>query len=207
MEFGYARVSSRDQNEERQLLSLKRQGVEPGRIYVDKQSGKNFDRPQYQRLLRVLRSGDVLHVASLDRLGRDYKDVIEQWRILTKERHVDINVLDMPLLDTRKSKNLLGTFIADLVLQVLSFVAQNERENIRKRQAEGIAAALARGVKFGRREQPVPDSFAECCRLWEAGLVSVSEGARKCSMKTSTFYFKARTQLARRMEAYNGSEA
>lgn len=207
MEFGYARVSSRDQNEERQLLSLKRQGVELGRIYVDKQSGKDFDRPQYQRLLRVLHPGDVLHVASLDRLGRDYKDVIEQWRILTKERHVDINVLDMPLLDTRKSKNLLGTFIADLVLQVLSFVAQNERENIRKRQAEGIAAALARGVKFGRREQPVPGTFAECCRLWEAGLVSVSEGARKCSMKTSTFYFKARTQLNRRLEANNGSEA
>ena len=164
--YGYIRVSSRDQNEDRQLIALRGKGVPDNRIYMDKQSGKDFDRPKYKRLVRRLRHGDLLYLLSIDRLGRNYREIQEQWRLLTQEKGVDICVLDMPLLDTRQGKDLMGTFIADLVLQILSFVAQNERENIRKRQAEGIAAAKARGVKFGRPPIPVPDNFYAVHKAW-----------------------------------------
>ena len=157
--YGYIRVSSRDQNEDRQLIALHGKGVEDRFIYMDKVSGKDFNRPQYKKLVKKLKPGDLLYIQSIDRLGRNYEEVQNQWRILTKEKNVDICVIDMPLLDTRQGKDLMGTFIADLVLQILSFVAQNEREFIRKRQAEGIAAAKAKGVKFGRPPIPLPDNF------------------------------------------------
>ena len=189
--YGYIRVSSTDQNESRQRIALEQHGIEPGRIFMDKMSGKDFQRPQYQQLVQSLAAGDLLCIQSIDRLGRNYEEILEQWRILTKEKHVDILVLDMPLLDTRRDQNLLGTFIADLILQVLSFVAQNERENIRKRQAEGIAAARLRGVKFGRRANPLPDNFMENYELWQNGRISGLEAARRCLMPSSTFYRKA----------------
>ena len=157
--YGYVRVSSRDQNEDRQLIALRGKGVEDRFIYMDKVSGKDFNRPQYKKLVKKLKPGDLLYIQSIDRLGRNYEELQNQWRILTKEKNVDICVIDMPLLDTRQGKYLMGTFIADLVLQILSFVAQNEREFIRKRQAEGIAAAKAKGVKFGRPPIPLPDNF------------------------------------------------
>ena len=189
--YGYIRVSSTDQNESRQRIALEQQGIPSGHIFMDKMSGKDFQRPQYQAMLRKLRSGDLLCVVSIDRLGRNYEEILEQWRVLTKEKHVDILVLDMPMLDTRRDKNLLGTFIADLVLQVLSFVAQNERENIRSRQAEGIAAAKQRGVRCGREIKPLPDNFLENCALWRNGQISGLEAARRCRMPQSTFYRKA----------------
>ena len=157
--YGYVRVSSIDQNEDRQMIEMQKIGVPEANIFMDKQSGKNFDRPAYKRLIRKMKEGDLLYIMSIDRLGRNYVDIQEQWRYLTKEKKVDVSILDMPLLDTRNGKDLMGTFLADIVLQVLSFVAQNERENIRKRQAEGIAAAKARGVQFGRPEKPIPDNF------------------------------------------------
>lgn len=157
--YGYIRVSSRDQNEERQLIALHGKGVENRLIYMDKVSGKDFNRPQYKKLVKKLKPGDLFYIQSIDRLGRNYEELQNQWRILSKEKNVDICVIDMPLLDTRQGKDLMGTFIADLVLQILSFVAQNEREFIRKRQAEGIAAAKAKGVKFGRPPIPLPDNF------------------------------------------------
>ena len=169
--YGYIRVSSTDQNESRQRIALEQQGISSGHIFMDKMSGKDFQRPQYQAMLKKLRPGDQLCVTSIDRLGRNYEEILEQWRVLTKEKRVDILVLDMPLLDTRRDKNLLGTFIADLVLQVLSFVAQNERESIRTRQAEGIAAARQRGVRFGREIKPLPDNFPENCALWLNGQI------------------------------------
>lgn len=190
-QYGYIRVSSTDQNEARQKIALDKQGIAPENIFIDKQSGKDFNRPQYQAMLKKLKKGDLLCVQSIDRLGRNYEEILEQWRVLTKQKQVDIFVLDMPLLDTRKEKNLLGTFIADLVLQVLSFVSQNERENIRKRQAEGIVAAKKRGVKFGRKEAPLPDNFAEICLMWKAGIITPFAAAQKCSMRLSTFYRKA----------------
>ena len=159
MEYGYIRVSTREQNEDRQVIALTEWGVDVKRIYLDKQSGKDFERPQYRRLLRKLKSGDALIVKSIDRLGRNYDEILEQWRIITKEKHADIVVLDMPLLDTRTNRDLTGTLIADIVLQLLSYVAQTEREFIRQRQAEGIAAAKARGVRFGRPSLPVPEAF------------------------------------------------
>lgn len=189
--YGYIRVSSMDQNESRQRIALERQGIPSGHIFMDKMSGKDFQRPQYQAMLKKLRSGDQLYVTSIDRLGRNYEEILEQWRIITKEKRVDIIVLDMPLLDTRRDKNLLGTFIADLVLQVLSFAAQNERENIRSRQAQGIAAAKQRGVHFGREVKPLPDNFLENCDLWLNGRISGLEAARRCRMPSSTFYRKA----------------
>ncbi len=189
--YGYIRVSSTDQNESRQRIALEQQGIPSGHIFMDKMSGKNFQRPQYQAMLKKLRPGDQLCVTSIDRLGRNYEEIQEQWRLLTKEKQVDICVLDMPLLDTRREKNLLGTFIADLVLQVLSFVAQNERENIRSRQAQGIAAAKQRGVRFGREVKPLPDNFLENCDLWLTGHISGLEAARRCRMPSSTFYRKA----------------
>ena len=164
--YGYIRVSSHDQNEDRQRIALSKQQIPNKFIYMDKQSGKNFNRPAYRRMVRKFRPGDLLYILSIDRLGRNYEEIQKEWRILTKEIGIDICVIDMPLLDTRQGKDLMGTFIADLVLQILSFVAQSERENIRKRQAEGIAAAKARGVKFGRPEKPLPPEFHDLHRAW-----------------------------------------
>ena len=166
-EYGYVRVSSTDQNEERQLIVMNERRVLPGNVYIDKQSGKDFERPQYKKMLKRLKAGDLLYILSIDRLGRNYKEIQNQWRILTKEIGAYICVIDMPLLDTHNGKDLIGTFIADLVLQILSFVAQSERENIRKRQAQGIAAAKKRGVRFGRPEKPMPEGFAETVKLWK----------------------------------------
>lgn len=190
--FGYARVSSKEQNETRQLIALAEMDVPQDNIYVDKQSGKDFNRPQYSRMMDRLRSGDLLYIKSIDRLGRDYEEIQDQWRLLTKERGVDIVVLDMPLLDTRRGKDLLGTFLSDIVLQVLSFVAENERQSIRQRQAEGIAAAKARGVRFGRPPDPLPDNYEEVRESWISGNLSISEAADMCGMARSTFYNKAK---------------
>ena len=190
--FGYMRVSTREQNEERQRLALLEMGVPKERIYMDKQSGKDFDRPQYRRLLRDLNKNSVLFVKSIDRLGRDYADLNEQWRIITKEKEADIVVIDMPILDTRREKNLLGTLISDIVLALLSYAAENERANIRQRQAEGIAAAKARGVKFGRPEIIVPDNFYEIYKKWRKKEVSVKEAAKACNLAKSTFFDKVR---------------
>lgn len=189
--YGYVRVSSREQNEDRQRIALRDAGVPSHHIYHDKQSGKDFERPQYQKLLRKLRRDDVLVVKSIDRLGRNYAEILDQWRLLTKERGVDIVVLDMPLLDTRRGKDLIGTFLADIVLQVLSFVAENERNNIRQRQAEGIAAAKARGVRFGRPPKPLPEKFAVVCKDWQDGKITGVEAARRCGMPLSTFCYRA----------------
>ena len=189
--YGYIRVSSSDQNEERQRIALRNAGVPERRVYLDKQSGKDFDRPQYRRLVRKLKPGDLLYILSIDRLGRNYKEIQEQWRLLTKERDVDICVLDMPLLDTRQGRDLLGTFIADLVLQILSFVAESERANIRKRQAEGIAAAKARGVKFGRPTKAVPANFFAVHQAWRGKEITLKQAAEACSMPPGTFYAKA----------------
>ena len=190
--YGYIRVSSRDQNEDRQRVAMAEKEIPPENLYVDKQSGKDFQRPQYQKLLRRLRAGDLLYVLSIDRLGRNYEEIQQQWRVLTKDIGIDICVLDMPLLDTRQGKDLLGTFIADLVLQILSFVAQSERENIRKRQAEGIAAAKARGVVFGRPAKAAPDDFAEIVGAWKGGRQTFREALERCGMSESTFYRRLR---------------
>ena len=190
MRYGYVRVSGKDQNEERQLFAMRAKAVEKKRIYIDRQSGKDFNRPQYRRLVNRLRAGDILYVLSIDRLGRNYQEIQEQWRILTKEIGIDICVLDMPLLDTTKGKDLMGTFIADLTLQILSFVAQNERENIRKRQAEGIAAARERGIRFGRPSLAAPCDFDAIVRQWESGRISMEEIREQCGMSRATFYRK-----------------
>lgn len=187
MIYGYIRVSTREQNEDRQVIALEEVGVAGTQIFMDKQSGKDFDRPQYKRLIRRLRRDDLLYIKSIDRLGRNYCEILEQWRVLTKEKGVDIVVLDMPLLDTRRGKDLMGTFLSDIVLQVLSFVAENERTNIRQRQAEGIAAAKARGVRFGRPQKPLPDNFHECYQRWKSGDVTCSVAAKECGMPLSTF--------------------
>lgn len=192
MIYGYIRVSSTDQNEGRQRLAMTARGVPEKNQYMDKQSGKDFDRPAYRRMLSRLRAGDLLYVLSIDRLGRNYAEIQRQWRILTQELLVDICVIDMPLLDTRNGKDLMGTFISDLVLQILSFVAQNERESIRRRQAEGIAAAQARGVRFGRPPLPLPDNFYITYQLWRRKKISLARAARACGMPTGTFYGKAR---------------
>ena len=191
VEFGYIRVSSRDQNEERQRIALELQGVDEVNTYMDKQSGKDFNRPAYKKMLRRMHTGDLLYIASIDRLGRNYEEIQNQWRILTKEKKIDIVVLDMPLLDTRRGKDLMGTFIADLVLQILSFVAQSERENIKKRQAEGIAAAKARGVKFGRPPREMPGNFGEMAAKWHSGEISATAAARACGLPGSTFRYRA----------------
>mgnify|MGYP003311326027 FL=1 len=190
--YGYARVSSTDQNEERQMVALAEAGVSEKKIYMDKQSGKSFDRPQYKKLVKKLKSGDLLYVLSIDRLGRNYEEIQNQWRVITKEIGADICVLDMPLLDTRQGKDLMGTFIADLVLQILSFVAQSERENIKKRQEQGIAAAKAKGVRFGRPEIPVPDNFDKLVKDWEKKRISFEEILKLCNMSEATFYRKLR---------------
>lgn len=189
--YGYIRVSSRDQNEERQFIALQSKGVKKSCIYIDKKSGKDFDRPQYKKLIKKLKPGDLLMIQSIDRLGRNYEEVQNQWRFLTKEKEVDICVIDMPLLDTRQGKDLLGTFIADIVLQILSFVAQNEREYIRKRQAEGIAAAKTRGVKFGRTPIPLPDNFHAIHKAWRTKKLTLKQAAEACNMPVGTFYDKA----------------
>ena len=192
MVYGYIRVSSTDQNEDRQLIALYGKGVPDERIYMDKQSGKDFKRPQYRRMVRKMKKDDLLYIKSIDRLGRNYKEIQEQWSILTKDKGIDICMVDMPLLDTRQCKDLMGTFIADLVLQILSFVAENERANIRQRQAEGIAAAKARGVKFGRPPVPLPENFYAVHQAWRGGKLPLREAAQKCGMPVSTFYAKAR---------------
>ena len=189
--YGYIRVSSTDQNEDRQRIALQEKAVPRHNIFMDKQSGKDFDRPQYKRLVRRLREGDLLYVLSIDRLGRNYAEIQNQWRILTKEIRVDICVIDMPLLDTRNGKDLMGTFIADLVLQILSFVAQSERENIRKRQEQGIAAAKARGVRIGRPPRPLPENYPSAYHRWKAGAITGTAAAKECGMPLSTFRYRA----------------
>ena len=189
--YGYMRVSSKEQNEDRQKIALTDMGVPENNIYMDKQSGKDFERTQYKRLLRKLNENSVLYIKSIDRLGRNYGELNEQWRIITKEKKADIVVIDMPLLDTRREKNLLGTFISDVVLALLSYVAENERTNIKQRQAEGIAAAKARGVKFGRPPLPIPQNFYQMHKDWRAGKITIEEAAKACNMCPKTFYSKA----------------
>lgn len=189
--YGYMRVSSKEQNEDRQKIALTEMGVPENNIYMDKQSGKDFERTQYKRLLRKLDENSVLYIKSIDRLGRNYGELNEQWRIITKEKKADIVVIDMPLLDTRREKNLLGTFISDVVLALLSYVAENERTNIKQRQAEGIAATKARGVKFGRPPLPIPENFYQMHKDWRAGKITIEEAAKACNMCPKTFYSKA----------------
>ena len=190
--YGYCRVSSKDQNEDRQMIAMSDMHVPIEHIFIDKQSGKDFERPQYQNLLRLLQQDDLLYIKSIDRLGRNYEEIIEQWRIISKEKQADIVVMDMPLLDTRKGKDLMGTFLSDIVLQVLSFVAENERGNIRQRQAEGIAAAKARGVKFGRPAAPLPGNFSDVYQRWMAGKLTNEAAAKECGMPVSSFRYRAK---------------
>ena len=190
--YGYIRVSSRDQNEDRQRRAFQELAIPAKNIFMDKQSGKDFDRPSYKRMVRRMKKDDLLYIKSIDRLGRNYEEILEQWRILTKEKGIDIVVLDMSLLDTRRGKDLMGTFLSDIVLQVLSFVAENERTSIRQRQAEGIAAAKAKGVKFGRPALPYPDNFREIHRNWRRKKITLSQAADACGMPVGTFYGKAR---------------
>lgn len=189
--YGYVRVSTRDQNEERQLIALLELQVPKKNIFIDKQSGKDFERPRYKKLLRRMKKDDLLYIKSIDRLGRNYNEIQEQWRILTKDKGVDIVVLDMPLLDTRRGKDLMGTFLSDIVLQVLSFVAENERMNIRQRQAEGIAAAKAKGVRFGRAPKPLPENFHAVYQRWKRGEITGTAAAKECGMPLSTFRYRA----------------
>ena len=191
MIYGYVRVSTREQNEERQIIALRAVSVPEENIFLDKQSGKDFQRPQYQKLVKKLKPDDLLYIKSIDRLGRNYGEILEQWRLLTKGRRVDIVVLDMPLLDTRRGKDLMGTFLSDIVLQVLSFVAENEHTNIRQGQAEGIAAAKARGVKFGRPPIPLPDNFHAVHKAWRAKQLTLDQAAAACHLPRGTFYAKA----------------
>ena len=190
--YGYIRVSTREQNEDRQVIALHEVGVPEKNIYMDKQSGKDFNRLQYKKLLRKMKKDDLLCIKSIDRLGRNYNEIQEQWRILTKEKAVDIVVLDMPLLDTRRGKDLMGTFLSDIVLQVLSFVAENERVNIRQRQAEGIAAAKAKGVRFGRAPKPLPPNFHTVYQRWKHGEITGTAAAKECKMPLSTFRYRAK---------------
>lgn len=198
--YGYVRVSSTDQNEDRQIVALKENFVSFNNIFVDKQSGKSFDRPQYKNLMKKLKCGDLLYILSIDRLGRNYEEIQNQWRILTKEKNIDICVIDMPLLDTRRGKDLMGTFIADLVLQILSFVAQSERENIKKRQEQGIAAAKARGVRFGRPEKAFPENFERVVESWKNKEIALKEVLNECDMSEATFYRRLKEyKLSRQM--------
>ena len=192
MTYGYARVSTREQKEDRQLIALEEAGVRRPALYIDKQSGKDFKRPEYQKMLQRLKKDDLLCIKSIDRLGRSYGEILEQWRMLTSEKGVDIVVLDMPLLDTRRGKDLMGTFLSDIVLQVLSFVAENERASIRQRQAEGIAAAKERGVHFGRPVVPVADNFSAIVLAWESGLLSFDDALEQSGLSYSTFYRRLR---------------
>jgi len=196
-EYGYGRVSTKEQNEDRQIIAFQRMNVAAEHIFIDKQSGKDFERPMYQKLFHKLKKDDLLYIKSIDRLGRNYEEIIEQWRILTREKKIDIVVLDMPLLDTRRGKDLMGTFLSDIVLQVLSFVAENERKNIRQRQKEGIEAAKRRGVCFGRPTKPLPENFGEVYEMWVAKKVTGTEAAKQCNMPYTTFYRKARNLIAK----------
>lgn len=191
MTYGYARVSTVYQNEDRQLSALKKEGVLKKNIYVDKKSGKDFDRPKFLKLLNIVKSGDLIIIKSIDRLGRNYKEIQNMWRIITKEKDVDIYVIDMPLLDTRCGKDLIGTFISDLVLQLLSFVAENERINIKSRQSEGIILAKQRGVRFGRPPKEVPSIFNDIVTKWKLGEITGTQAAKLCNMPLSTFRYKA----------------
>ena len=184
-------MSTRDQNEDRQLIAMRELSIPEKNVFLDKQSGKDFERPQYKKLVRRLKPDDLLYIKSIDRLGRNYGEILEQWRILTKEKGIDIVVLDMPLLDTRRGKDLMGTFLSDIVLQVLSFVAENERTNIRQRQAEGIAAAKTRGVRFGRPPKPLPENYHSAYQRWKSGAITGTVAARECSMPLSTFRYRA----------------
>lgn len=190
--YGYIRVSTRDQNEDRQLIALRELQIPEKNIFLDKQSGKDFERPQYRKMVRRFKKDDLLYIKSIDRLGRNYAEILEQWRILTKDKGIDIVVLDMPLLDTRRGKDLMGTFLSDIVLQVLSFVAENERSNIKQRQAEGIAAAKARGVRFGRPPTPLPENFHAVYQQWKAGKITGLTAAKACGMPMSTFRYRAK---------------
>ena len=189
--YGYIRVSTRDQNEDRQLIALRELHIPEKNIFIDKQSGKDFNRPQYKRLVRKLKKDDLLYIKSINRLGRNYAEILEQWRLLTQTKSIDIVVLDMPLLDTRRGKDLMGTFLSDIVLQVLSFVAENERINIRQRQAEGIAAATARGIRFGRPPKPLPENFHQIYQQWKNGKITGTAAAKLCGMPLSTFRYRA----------------
>ena len=189
--YGYARVSTREQNEDRQIIALKEMGVPEKNIYLDKLSGKNFDRPQYKKLLKKLDDNSVLYIKSIDRLGRSYRDLSDQWQLITKDKGADVVVIDMPVLDTRREKNLLGTLISDLVLALLSYVAESEYSTIHQRQAEGIAAAKARGVKLGRPPKPLPDNFHEVYQKWKAEKIATEEAARLVNMPPSTFRYRA----------------
>ncbi len=190
--YGYARVSSREQNEDRQIIALKEMGVQEQNIFVDKQSGKNFDRPQYKKLIRKLKSDDLIYIKSIDRLGRNYNEILEQWKVITKGKGADLYIIDMPILDTRREKNLLGTFISDLVLTLLSYVAENERANIRQRQAEGIALAKARGVHFGRTSNPLPENFYDVYQQWKLKKLTIKQAALECGMPQTTFFERAK---------------
>ena len=190
--YGYVRVSSTDQNVDRQIIAMHKENISDRNIFIDKQSGKNFERAEYEKMLRKIKKYDTLYILSIDRLGRNYIEIQEQWQILTKKIGADIVVIDMPLLDTRQGKDLMGTFIADLVLQILSFVAENERENIKKRQAEGIAAAKMKNVKFGRPEIQPPSNFEMIVRKWREKEITYKQAAFKCGMSISTFYKKAK---------------
>lgn len=190
--YGYVRVSNTDQNEDRQMIALRESGVPEKNIFMDKQSGKDFDRPNYKKLVRKLNAGDLLYILSIDRLGRNYEEIQKQWRVLIKEIGIDICVIDMPLLDTRRGKDLVGTFLSDIVLQVLSFVAENERNNIRQRQAEGIAAARARGVHLGRPVKEAPADFDRIVKAWEKKEITMTEAIQMTGMSETTFYRRRR---------------
>ena len=192
MEYGYVRVSTKEQNEQRQLIVLRDFGIPDKHIFVDKQSGKDFERTNYKRMIRKVKCGDTIVIKSIDRLGRNYDEILTQWRVLTKEKQVAIVVLDMPLLNTMQDRDLTGTLIADIVLQLLSYVAQTEREFIHQRQAEGIAAAKAKGVKFGRPPLPLPDNFYEVHKAWRTKKLTLKQAAAACNMPVGTFYGKAR---------------
>ena len=191
--MGYARVSSKDQNEDRQIIALKEMGVPEKYIFVDKITGRNFERPMYKKMLKKLDNKTVLYIKSIDRLGRSYRELCEQWRFITKDKGADVVVIDMPVLDTRRDKNLVGTLISDLVLALLSYAAESEYSAIHARQAEGIAAAKARGVHFGRMPKPLPANFNEVCQRWRQKKISVSQAAKECGMPQTTFYDKAKS--------------
>ena len=192
--YGYVRVSTKEQKEDRQRLALEAAGVKGGYIYEDRLSGKDFDRPSYRRLVRKMKKGDILYVKSIDRLGRNYRDLLEEWRYLTGQKGIDIVILDMPLLDTRRGKDLVGLFLSDVVLQILSFVAENERALLQERQREGIEAAKKRGVRFGRPPHPVPAVFQKMRDLWRRKEITGAEAARRCAMPLSTVRRKAMEQ-------------
>ena len=190
--YGYVRVSSKDQNEERQLTAMQDVKIQENNIFVDKISGKDFKRPMYQRMVKKMKKDDLLYIKSIDRLGRNYEEILEQWRVLTKEKKIDIVVIDMPLLDTRRGKDLMGMFLSDIVLQILSFVAENERSNIKQRQAEGIAVARAKGVRFGRPPKPLPENFYGIYQKWKSREITGVEAANACEMPMSTFLYKVK---------------